>query len=121
MLARLLPAVLLLLGVMQPAPSACAAAGSGRCTVTSLYYVYTDGRVTAQVRNETEQVVSKVQLRVGWFGPGGEHLGSRNLTVDAMWLEPGTTGTYVWTVRDFLDKDVERVKLEDFRVWFHAS
>src|SRR3990167_2162402 len=56
------------------------AGAQGQCKITNLYYIFSNGRVYAFVRNDIPgKVVIKAKLKVGFKDKNGNHLGSKFL------------------------------------------
>ena len=97
------------------------AGAQGQCKITNLYYIFSNGRVYAFVRNDIPgKVVIKAKLKVGFKDKKGNHLGSKFLHVNDMSLPPHKSGIYFWVVTDYMKFEVGGIKLEGFWVW-HKS
>ncbi|MBI4575170.1 MAG: hypothetical protein HY722_02790 [Planctomycetes bacterium] len=119
--SRTLTLVLLALAILAPPPAPLVAQeeAGGACKLTNLYYIFSNGRVYAFIRNDIpDKVVVKAKLKVGWVDKGGAYLGNKFLHVDDMWLPSHKSGIFFWVVEEFRDQDVGGVRLEGFWVWY---
>lgn len=118
---RTLLSLVVLAGALLSGPSALRAqeAADGACKLTNLYYIFSNGRVYAFIRNDIDdKVVVKAKLKVGWVDKGGNYLGYKFLHSEDMWLPAHKSGIYFWVVDEYKDQEVGGVRLEGFWVWY---